>query len=67
MRFTLGLLSRLVRDENGQDLIEYGLLAATIAVVGVALFPRILTAIGNVFQTSGVQVNVISTPSPPAP
>ena len=65
MRVSLELVSRLVRDENSQDLIEYGLLAATIGVVGVALFPRILTAIENLFQTSGVQVNDLWTP--PAP
>lgn len=27
------LLTRLIRDDNGQDIIEYGLLAAFISVV----------------------------------
>ncbi len=30
------LLKRLVREEEGQDLIEYGLLAAFISLVAVA-------------------------------
>jgi Flp pilus assembly pilin Flp len=32
--------SRVVRDERGQDLIEYALMAATIAVAVGAIFPQ---------------------------
>jgi Flp pilus assembly pilin Flp len=31
---------RLGREENGQDLIEYALMAATIAVAVAAIFPQ---------------------------
>jgi len=35
------LISRFIRDEDGQDVVEYGLLIATIAIVvliGVGFF-----------------------------
>lgn len=32
--------SRILRDETGQDLIEYALMAATIAVATAAIFPQ---------------------------
>ena len=31
----LNLLDRFIRDENGEDLIEYGLLAAFVAAVAL--------------------------------
>jgi len=40
----MNLLRRFVRDENGEDLIEYGLLAAFVAAV--ALVTIILDPIG---------------------
>jgi Flp pilus assembly pilin Flp len=40
----LNLIDRFVRDENGEDLIEYGLLAAFVAAV--ALVTIILDPIG---------------------
>ena len=40
----LNLLRNFVRDENGEDLIEYGLLAAFVAAV--ALVTIILDPIG---------------------
>jgi pilus assembly protein Flp/PilA len=33
MQTVLTLVARLARDENGQDLLEYGLLAVLIAIV----------------------------------
>jgi pilus assembly protein Flp/PilA len=48
------LVSRLLRDESGQDLAEYGLLAALIAVVCIAA----VTALGN--SLISVWVNITS-------
>jgi Flp pilus assembly pilin Flp len=36
----LNCASRLLRDDRGQDLIEYALMAATIAVAVAAIFPQ---------------------------
>ena len=44
---TPGLLSRLLRDDRGQDLIEYALLAFTIGLVGIVTWDSIVTGIGD--------------------
>lgn len=41
---------RLWKDTHGQDLIEYTLLAAFVAVAGVATFPPIASGISTVFS-----------------
>lgn len=43
------LLQRLLRDEQGQDLIEYALLTAGIGIVGVAVWPAIIEAVGDAY------------------
>ena len=47
------LLSRFVRDEEGQDLIEYALLAAFIALACVLA----MTAVGGGINTLFTKVN----------
>jgi pilus assembly protein Flp/PilA len=42
-------IGRLVVDDDGQDLLEYGLLAALIAVVAVAAVSTLGTTIHTVF------------------
>ena len=44
------LLNRFVREEEGQDLIEYSLLCALIAVVLVASMQAVAGGIDGVFQ-----------------
>ena len=44
------LFVRFVREEKGQDLIEYSLLAAIIAVGCIAIMGSVKTAINAVFQ-----------------
>jgi pilus assembly protein Flp/PilA len=43
------LFVRFVREEKGQDLIEYSLLAAIIAVGSIAVMGNVKTAINTVF------------------
>ncbi len=43
------LFVRFVREENGQDLIEYALLAALISVGSIAVMGPLSTAISTVF------------------
>lgn len=43
------LLTRFVRDEDGQDLIEYSLLAALISVVCIGILRTIGTDINDLF------------------
>jgi pilus assembly protein Flp/PilA len=46
-------LSHLVRDESGQDLIEYALVAALIALGATAAMTSLATSISTAFSTVG--------------
>jgi Flp pilus assembly pilin Flp len=45
-------IQRLARDTDGQDLLEYGLLACLIAVVAIAGISTLGNTIFSVFWTS---------------
>ena len=47
------ILSGLIRDESGQDLIEYALVAAIIALGATAAMTTIATDIKGVFTKIG--------------
>jgi Flp pilus assembly pilin Flp len=59
-------LARLVREECGQDIIEYALLAVFVGALGVVAWQNIQTGIGNVYSgwDSGVQTLSQCTPDP---
>jgi Flp pilus assembly pilin Flp len=45
------LIARLVRDDEGQDLVEYVLLVSLIGLALVTAFPTVTTAIRGVFNS----------------
>jgi Flp pilus assembly pilin Flp len=47
------LITRLLRDEEGQDLVEYVLLISLIALAVAAAFPPVTAAITGVFTSVG--------------
>jgi pilus assembly protein Flp/PilA len=47
------LMKQLVTDESGQDLIEYALVAAVIALGAIAAMNGLVNAIGNGLNTVG--------------
>ena len=51
------LLLRFLFDDTGQDLIDYGLLAAGIGVVGILAWDTVRTTLGDKYEgwDSGVQ------------
>ena len=53
MRDVNRLFSNLLQDESGQDLIEYALVAALIALGATASMKTLATSIGNAFNTIG--------------
>ena len=59
------LLTRLAREEAGQDLIEYALLATLIAILSVAVWPQIVTKMGNGFKSWGTSVYKLWIPNDP--
>jgi pilus assembly protein Flp/PilA len=44
------MVSQFLRDDQGQDLIEYALMAGFIAVAAGALMPNISSSISTVFS-----------------
>jgi pilus assembly protein Flp/PilA len=61
------LLRRFLEDESGQDLIEYGLLAAIIGIAGVLVLPLIAPKMGNAFSSWGTQIYNAWVPPDPVP
>ncbi len=47
------LIARLLRDDDGQDLVEYVLLVSLIALAVAAAFPPVTAAITAVFTNVG--------------
>jgi len=43
------LITRLIHDDRGQDLIEYALLTAGLGLAGAAIWPAITAAVGVVY------------------
>jgi len=60
------MLARFVREEDGQDIIEYALLAAFIGVVGIVAWQNIGVGIKNAYLgwDTGVQNLSSCTPDP---
>jgi Flp pilus assembly pilin Flp len=66
------LLRRLFREDEGQDLIEYGILTGIVITTGVVIFTTISTKMGAAYDTWGTQIEdnweplapQVPTPSP---
>jgi len=53
----MNLVSMIVKDERGQDLIEYALMAGFVAVAAGAIVPDIGEKIGKIFTTVGTKLD----------
>lgn len=53
MRLSGEILRKLLRDDSGQDLIEYALIAALIAVAAIAAMKGLSNKVSNEFNTIG--------------
>jgi pilus assembly protein Flp/PilA len=51
------LFVRLWKEEEGQDLTEYGLLLVLIALVAVATMGKLGSAINNVFSNAAASMS----------
>ena len=45
-------MNKFIRDEEGQDLVEYALLLVFIALAAIAVLPTLGKAVNNVFSQS---------------
>lgn len=55
------LLKRLWKEEEGQDLIEYALLVALVALAATAGMRQLATAINNEFIALGASLTATTT------
>lgn len=53
------LLKRFIRDEEGQDLIEYALLAGFISLVAVLAITQVGQGVNGVYSNINAQVAAI--------
>ena len=53
---------RFVREDAGQDLIEYALLAGFISLVSVAAITAVGTELNGLYNTVKTKVNDAATP-----
>ena len=61
MNYVKTLVARLVKDEQGQDLIEYALLATFVSLVAIVGATALGTALNNWYSTVASNVNAAST------
>jgi len=55
--------AKIWRDEQGQDLIEYALMAGFVAVAAGAIMPNIASSISTVFSQVGSVLTAASSQS----
>jgi Flp pilus assembly pilin Flp len=67
MNSALGFAIRFVRDDRGQDLVEYGLLAAIFAIASALLFPQLVPLMTNAYSQHAVDINNAWIPGDPLP
>ena len=60
------MFSRLLRDEGGQDIIEYVLVTAGIGVVTIATWPAIEVAIRIAYQALDANTQNLWVPPDPS-
>jgi pilus assembly protein Flp/PilA len=53
-------LNRLMKDESGQDLIEYALIAGLIGLVAVATLQTLATSITGIFTKIQAKLDAIT-------
>ncbi len=56
---------QFIADDRGQDLIEYALLTAALAVAGAATWPIFEAAIGTAYRALDTNTQNLWEPPPP--
>lgn len=60
IRMTVRELARLWSEEDGQDLVEYGLLVFLIALAAIASMKGLASSISTVFKSAGTSLTSTS-------
>jgi Flp pilus assembly pilin Flp len=59
------LLRRLLLEDSGQDVIEYALLSASVAIMGIAVWQNIGDTLGQKYDAWDGGVAELWDPAPP--
>ena len=51
------LINKFIRDEEGQDLVEYALLLVFLALAAIAVLPTLGSSVNRVFSQSNSSLN----------
>ena len=57
MNAMLMSIKRFVKDEEGQDLVEYALLLVFLALAAIAILPTLGSSVNKVFSQSNSALN----------
>jgi Flp pilus assembly pilin Flp len=57
----------LIRDDGGQDLVEYGLLGLFVGLAGLAAWQAIVTGLGTSYSGYDSGVQSLWVPNDPMP
>jgi Flp pilus assembly pilin Flp len=55
------ILKNFIRDEQGQDLVEYSLLLAFVALASAALFVNAGTSISGIWTTANTRLTAANS------
>jgi Flp pilus assembly pilin Flp len=67
MNSALAFAIRFLTEDGGQDLVEYGLLAAIFAIASALLFPQLIPLMDTAYSQHAVDINNAWVPGPPLP
>jgi len=64
--FIMQVLRAFIRDERGQDIVEYALLGALVGIAAILIWQALVLTVGNVYTAAdtGVQATSACTPNP---
>jgi Flp pilus assembly pilin Flp len=53
----IDLIKKFIRDEQGQDLVEYALLLVFLALAAISILPTLGSSVNKVFSQSNSALN----------
>ena len=54
------LMLKLIREEEGQSMVEYGLIVAVVALVCVGTYEKLGTSLNNLIKTLADKVQALN-------
>ena len=62
----MSLIKRLLYEESGQDLVEYGLLSALVGIAAILVWQQLVDTVGATYTAAAADVQTMAacTPDP---